>query len=149
MNLDVFAEVQQKQFTFDEKYCSQNDIDVFHDDLINLEEKIRLKQNLLKLKPYEKQMLKLIYLYNRNPDPKFKLTLNNYRDENNQESEDEELVHYATDQNCENLRTVIKFINEQRLYLTQNLRKFTIEEKKRQRILANKAGIRQIQKPNG
>ena len=79
-------------------------------------------------------MLKLIFIFNvkntgvskeldlndKNLDMIFKMTKKN-------NIGDDELEKYATDENIMNLKKVIKFIKDRRLYQTSKLRKFTIE----------------------
>jgi len=86
-------------------------------------------KNLENLKEYEKQMLKLLFIFNlkdKRVGMDFKLSTKNlnamYKMTVEEDIKQDELMQYATDDNNKNLLEVTKFIRDNRLYQTSKLR---------------------------
>lgn len=62
-------------------------------------------------------------------------------DPNKVDEEVDVLNQVATHQNIENLRSLVKFIQDRRLYITRYLKKFTMEKKSELHLKASKAPI--------
>ena len=66
----------------------------------------------------------------------------------NREKESE-LVKVTSTENVKELKTLAKFIKDQRLYQTKYLHKFTKKRKEQAVIEANQAKIRRVFQPDG